>query len=475
MRLRDYQETAVADIEAAFKGNKRVLFVCGTGSGKTTIFSQVAADAVARGESVMVLAHRRELVEQADARLRRFGLATGLVIAGEEMTPEAPVQVASIQTLVRRFVKVKRPDIIIVDEAHRAVADSYAKVLEEYPDARVLGLTATPCRLDSRGLKGSFSALVEGPSIEDLIGRGFLMRPMVYSASIPDLTGVKMRGGDYASDQLADALARSTICGDAVREYRRLTPGRSAIAFCVNVLHAETTAAAFNAAGVRAEVLTGDTGKDERAGILARLRSGETKVITSVETLCEGVDVESLEVVLMMRPTRSLSLYLQMVGRVLRVFEGKTEAVVLDLSGNTLRHGLVEEVREWSLDGVKDDPKTRATNGDTLTTRLCKNCFGVHKSSPTCPLCGHDHGKDARVPVAKAGVLRKLKAEELEAAKKAQRAKHINEERACRSLEDFVNLGKSRGYRFAAGWAARRWEIRKGKQMRATAYSGWPA
>ncbi|TWI38244.1 DEAD/DEAH box helicase [Paracoccus sulfuroxidans] len=473
MKLRDYQQSAVSNIGVAFKTNKRALFVLPTGGGKTTIFSQVAADAVNDGESVLVLAHRRELIDQANERLKRFGLETGLVISGEEMTPDAPVQVASIQTLTRRFEKVGKPDLIIVDEAHRAVADSYARVLEEYPDARVLGLTATPCRLDGKGLKGSFSTIVEGPSIEDLISRGYLMRPIAYSASIPDLTGVKTRAGDYAADQLAEALERSTICGDAVSSYQRITPGRSGIAFCVSVKHAGLTADAFNAAGIQAEVLTGDTPKDERAGILARLRSGETKIVASIETLTEGFDFEGLEVVLLMRPTKSLALYLQMVGRVLRISDGKDEAIVLDLSGNTLRHGLVEEIREWSLDGVKDDQNARATNGDTLKTRLCKMCFGVHKAAPVCPLCGHTHEKDDRIPVAKAGELRRIKAEELEAAKRALSDRKKQEERECRSLEDFVKLGKSRGYKFASGWAAKRWELRQSR-VRATSYSGWP-
>lgn len=475
MRLRDYQFQAVADIEAAFESNKRALFVLPTGGGKTTIFSQVAKDAVAKGERVLVLAHRRELIEQAAARLKLFGLSVGLVLSGEEMTPEAPVQVASIQTLVRRFGHVKAPDLIIVDESHRAVADSYARVLKEYPDARVLGMTATPCRLDGKGLRESFSVIVEGPSVEDLIGRKFLMRPVVYSASIPDLTGIRTRGGDYAADELAAALERSTICGDAVREYKRLTPGKSAIAFCVNVRHAKATADAFNAAGMRAEVLTGETSKDERAGILSRLRSGETKVVASIETLTEGFDFEGLDVVLLMRPTKSLALYLQMVGRVLRVAAGKVRAVVLDLSGNTLRHGLVEEVRDWSLDGVKENAKTRATNGDMLTTRLCTQCFGVAKAGPVCPLCGHTHAKDARVPVAKAGALRLLEKAELEAAKRAKADKRKQEERDCRSLEDFVKLGRSRGYNFPAAWAAKRWSLRTSKQIRAVSYSGWPS
>ena len=296
---------------------------------------------------------------------------------------------------------------------------------------------------------------------------------IVYSASIPDLTGIKTRAGDYALDQLADALERSTICGDAVRSYQQFTPGRSAIAFCVNVKHAAATADAFNAAGISAEVLTGDAKTADRAAILGRLRSGETKVVVTVDVLTEGFDFEALETVLLLRPTKSLALYLQMCGRVLRVADGKAEAVVLDLSGNTLRHGLIEEPREWSLAGVEDKAQQRATNGDTLTVRLCKNCYGVHKAAPVCPLCGHEHGKDDRMPLVKSGELRRLAAEELAAAKAAAARQRKSEERDCRSLEDFVRLGRQRGYKFPAGWAAHRWAARRGN-TRALGANGWP-
>lgn len=474
MRLRDYQVKAIDDVKEVFERTQRALLVSPTGSGKTTCFSEIAKRAVGIGERVLVLAHRRELIQQADARLRLFGLDTGLVISDEKMNTDAPVQVASIQTLVRRLDKIPAPDLIIVDEAHRAVAASYAEIINAYPNARVLGFTATPCRLDGKGLKEAFGAIVEGPSVEHLIGLGHLMRPIVYSASIPDLTGVKMRGGDYASDALAAAMDRSTICGDAVKSYQRITPGRSAIAFCVSVLHAQRTADAFNAAGIPAEVLTGDTSNDDRTGILARLRSGETKIVASIETLTEGFDFEGLEVVILMRPTKSLALYLQMVGRVLRVAAGKDEAVVLDHSGNTLRHGLVEEPREWSLDGLKENDRTRATNGDTLTTRLCKQCFGVHKAAPVCPLCGHQHAKDERIPVAREGELRRIRAEEIAAAKAAAANKRKDEERACKTVEDFVRLGRARGYKFPAGWAQVRFAARKGNRQRAIGADGWP-
>lgn len=474
MRLREYQDRAVSDIEAAFKETRRVLLELPTGGGKTTIFSEIARRAVEAGERVFVLAHRRELIDQAAARLRRFGMKPGLIISGERITLDAQVQVGSIQTLIRRLHTFDAPDLIIVDEAHRAVAASYETILTHYPFARVLGLTATPCRLDGKGRKEAFGRLVEGPSIEDLIGLGFLMRPVVYSASIPDLTGIKTRAGDYAADQLAAALDRSTIFGDAVRSYSTLTSDRSAIAFCANVNHARKTADAFIAAGIPAEVLTGDAAPADRAAILARPRSGETKVCATVDVLTEGFDFEALEVVILLRPTKSMALYLQMCGRVLRVADGKAEAVVLDHSGNTLRHGLVEEAREWSLAGIEDKARMRATNGETLAVRCCAQCYGVHKAAPVCPLCWHTHEKDKRMPVLKAGELRRLAAEELAAAKAAAARKRKSEERDCRSLADFMRLGKQRGYKFPAAWAAHRVAARQGNKARAIAANGWP-
>ncbi|GLC63001.1 hypothetical protein PLESTB_001969900 [Pleodorina starrii] len=409
------------------------------------------------------------------ARLRIFGIEPGLIISGEKADLLARVQIGSVQTLIRRLHSYDAPELIIIDEAHRSVAKTYTDILTAYPFARVLGVTATPCRLDGKGLKEAFGCIVKGPSVETLIGSGYLMRPVIYSASIPDLTGVKSRGGDYAADQLAAALHRSDIYGDAVKSYTDITPGRSAIAFCVNVKHATATADAFNAAGISAEILTGEASTADRSGILGRLRSGETKIVCTVDVLTEGFDFEALEVVILLRPTKSQSLYLQMCGRVLRIAEGKAKAVILDHSGNALRHGLVEEDRDWSLDGIRDDTAKRSVDGEAMSVRLCKECFGVHKLSPVCPLCGHEHATDARIPVARAGELKLLAAEELEAAKKAAARKRKGEEKKARTLEDFVRLGRERGYRFPAAWAQHRYSARGGNRgAKVVGADGWP-
>lgn len=469
--LRDYQEKAVADVGAFFKkGGKAALCVLFTGGGKTSIASDIVSKETGR---VFVLAHRRELIEQAAARLRLFGVEPGIILAGEKPAPERRVQVGSVFTLIKRLAAYEAPDLIIIDEAHRGVANTYADILKAYPKARVLGLTATPCRLDGKGLKDAFQEIIMGPDAESLIERGYLMRPVVYSASVPDLAGVRTRAGDFAAEDLAAAIEKSNIVGDSVKSWQRYAPGRSTIAFCANVKHAEMTAAAFNAAGIMAEVLTGETAPAVRAATLARLRSGETKVLSTVDVLTEGFDFEGLECVIFLRPTKSLSLYLQMGGRVVRAAPGKPVPVILDHAGNTLRHGMLEEAREWSLEGQKVDRKKTTKDGESVSVRHCPVCFAVHLSAPVCPLCGHEHAKDVRVPLAKEGELKLLSKERLQKAREEAARKRKEEERGEKTLQDWIRIGEQRGYKNPRGWAFHRFKARSMKAALRTGYDGW--
>jgi len=374
--LRDYQRRAVDGLLAAL--DQRPILVAPTGGGKTTI----AAALVERlGVHTLWLAHRKELIEQAAKRLEAHGLACGIVMAGEPTMPLARVQVASVQTLVRR---AKPPaELIIIDECHHAAASGYRSILEACPNARVVGLTATPFRLDGRGLGELFGALVVAARTDELCDAGVLHRPKVWASQAPDLRGVRVLAGDYSLGALARRANTRALNADVVATWRQRAAGRRTVAFGVDVAHSRAIAAAFADAGVPAEHLDGATPREEREAMLKRLASGETLVISNCLVLTEGWDLPALECAIIARPTASLSLHLQMIGRVMRAADGKDGAIVLDHAGNHHVHGLVTRRLNYSLDGAK------VGHSEPLGLRRCRACgllFELHVFA--CPECG---------------------------------------------------------------------------------------
>ena len=280
--LRPYQDRAVAEIRAAFNhGARRVLFVLPTGGGKTTVFSYVTSAAAARGNRVCVLVHRQELVDQVSGSLTAMGVLHGIVAGGYPETT-APVQVASVASLVRRLDRTEPFDLLIPDEAHHAVAGSWKAVLDAMPRAFVLGVTATPERLDGRGLGDAFEVMVTGPSVAELTSDGFLVPAVVYAPPVGvDLSRVRTRGGDYASGELAEAMSDKAVVGNAIEHYARLCRGVPAVAFCAGVHHSRGVAERFNVAGFRAAHVDGETEKGERRRLIAALGSGDLDVLTN--------------------------------------------------------------------------------------------------------------------------------------------------------------------------------------------------
>ena len=361
--LRDYQ---VADIERLrgeyAKGCRAVLYQLATGGGKTVVFSHVVQGAVAKAKRVAVLAHRRELIRQASDKLTNLGVDHGIVAAGQDRDHGAQVLVASIQTIAARGPEaLGQLDFIVADEAHHATADTWAAFLASQPRAKLLGVTATPARTDGRGLGshcgGLFDSMICGPSVAELTRQGFLAPTKVY---IPnrriDTAGLRKVAGDWAA---GDAMAERAIVvtGDAIDHYRRLAAGKSAIAFCVTIAHAQQVAAAFAAAGYRSQCVHGSTPKDERDDAIAALGDGRLDVLTSCDLINEGLDVPSVGAAILLRPTGSLVLCSQQIGRGMRPKAGGEPLIVLDHAGNTLTHGLPDEDRVWTLDGVEKTPR----------------------------------------------------------------------------------------------------------------------
>jgi superfamily II DNA or RNA helicase len=384
--LRSYQIELLDNVRVKFAaGAQRVAMVAPTGAGKTRMFVSVVDGAMRRGRRCLVLAHRAELISQTDETLIDLGVPHGVIAPGYPATPE-PVQVASIQSLVRRLDQHDPFDLIVLDECHHATARTWRKVLDAMPDAKVLGVTATPERGDGAGLGDVFEEMVVGPDTAWLIGAGFLSPFTAYAPTrTPDLSKVATRAGDYAVDQLSDVMVQAVVLGSVIDAYQRHASGRRAIAFGVDVNHSEALAQRFREAGHAAVHLDGMTPSDERRRIIKALGTGEIKVVTNCGLISEGTDVPAVEAVLLARPTQSTGLYLQQVGRSLRVAPGKERAIVLDLVGNIGRHGLPDAPREWSLEAKARKQREAKPQGP----RSCEACSTINKPlAIRCDCCG---------------------------------------------------------------------------------------
>ena len=390
IQLRDYQESAVQAVRDSFRaGHKHTLLVSPTGSGKTVIFSYIAAGMAGNNKRILIVAHRRELLKQISAALKSVGVAHAVMAGGYRGVPTANVVVASVFTLVKRMKGIKPFDLIIGDEAHHFTAlSSWGKVVAGFPTARLLGVTATPERLDGKGMGQMFEDMVMGPTVAELTAQGFLSQAIVYAPSVPDLGGVGTRMGDYAQKQLEEAMDKSIITGSAVKHYAKHAPGKKAIAFCVGVKHAIEVAKDFREAGFAASHIDGGMDEAARDGVLQAFQDGRVQVLTSCDLVSEGFDLPAVEVAILLRPTKSVGLYLQQCGRAIRPHPDKERTIILDHAGNTARHGFIDDDRDWTLaDGFV---RKRGENDDKpQTVRTCTACFAMHKPSPVCPVCGN--------------------------------------------------------------------------------------
>lgn len=441
--LRPRQIKAIADIRAAYAaGHRRVLLCAPTGMGKTHTAAEIIRSAVERGRQVWFLAHLREILDDTAKRLRLAGISHGLIMAGMPEQPWKPVQVVSVQTAVRRQLQHK-PGLIIIDECHLAVAETYKKVIAAAGNPPLLGLSGSPVRLDGRGLGEMFDVLVPTCSTGTLIDEGLLAPIRYYAPSKPDLTGVHVRAGDYAQDELAAAVDRPSIIGDAVAHYRKYADRRPAVAFCVNVAHADHTAQAFCRAGYRAVAISGQSPKEDRDRALTGLRSGAIDVVCNAQLWVAGVDCPNIGCIILLRPTKSLTYYLQAVGRGLRICPEWSDVVVLDHAGCVFTHGLPQEEREWTLDA-----KPKRAGKQAPAVRECPECFACHEPSPVCPACGHVYQREAapRGPEERDGEL-------VEVDPAALRRERAREQAAAQTLEQLIEIGRRRGMKSPQGWA----------------------
>ena len=402
--LREYQVEVIDRIRAAIAaGHRRILLVVPTGGGKTVIAAAMIAGTVERGNRSLFLAHRRELITQCSGKLYANGVEHGVLLPGFPQRLGEAVQVASIWTAHARAIRASVIDlpeaqVVFVDEAHHATARTYRDLLGAYPEAVIVGITATPCRGDGRGLGDIFDFLIEGPTVPELIEGRFLVPTIVYAPARPDLAGVSVQRGDYVERQLAERMDKAELVGDIVTHWLRLSQRRPTVVFASSVGHSVHLRDEFRRSSVVAEHIDGTTPTDERDAILGRLASGAVEVVCNYGVLTEGWDSPVVSCAVLARPTKHHGLYRQMVGRILRPASGKIDALILDHAGAVFEHGFIEEPVLWTLSPSKraENPRQTArskSRAPALTT--CPECHAVRFEGQPCPVC---HWRPQRKP-----------------------------------------------------------------------------
>lgn len=501
MQLRDYQKAVVKGVSEAFQqGKQGVIMQMATGAGKTASAAYIVEKYSQTGRVVLWLVHREELLLQASMTFAKMGIQHQLIAADTTarkckvvqfkhlgkvfLCQKSVVYIASVQTLIRRLPQYANlnPAQIIADECHLSLNKTFRTIIGAWPEARLLGLTATPTREDkqqfSRDQGGLYDDMICGPQPYTLIEAGMLCD---YDLYIPPIRmkisqNIAMKGKDYDPNALDEDFKNSPdVYGDVIDHYRKLSHGKPAIGFCPTVERAREFTDRFCAAGYRAKLLEGGTDPAERYQTLEDLANGQVDVVMSVDILIEGTDVPLATTVLCLRKTKSLRIYLQSIGRVLRPHPLKEKAIILDFVGVSHIHGYPDDHREWSLNGeVKRRAKPKKEDDDGIARLItCPECFRAHEPAPACPKCGHEYtAKESREIVVVEGDLVKIerqavikKAEEDQIAKTVKRMEEVN----CKTLEDWITLAKQREYRFPIQWATKRYELRcKRKPIPAT-------
>lgn len=442
--LRSYQQAIIDELRERLRnGAKSVLVQGPTGMGKTVIAAFMMDSLRSKGFRAWFACHRRELIRQTSLSFSKFGIDHAFIAAGFPADPRQLIQIAGVQTLANRHERLEKPKVILWDECHHISAGSWSAIRRGQPEAIHIGLSATPERLDGQGLDEHFETMILGPTVRSLIDQGSLCPYRLFAPAGVDLSSVHTVAGDYNRGELSTAMDKPAITGDVVAHYQRLCSGKRAVAFCASIQHSEHVAQAFRDAGIPAAHVDGETEPSLRDLRMREFAEGKILVLTNVDIAGEGVDIPGIEAVILLRPTQSLSLHLQQVGRGLRPAPGKTEAIILDHAGNSGRHGLPDDDRTWTLQGRK---KRKKKSDDATPVRTCKRCFAaLNIAVKSCPFCGAPVEIQAREVEHRDGELEEVRRREGIIARKI-------EQRRAETLDELIALGRSRGYRRPELW-----------------------
>lgn len=431
MQLRAYQSDLVERVRKAWReGYRSPCIVLGCGGGKSCIVAEIARRTTENGKNVLFIVHRIELVDQIKKTFEEWGVDMSLCTIG------------MVQTITRHIDRVPPPALIITDENHHCLAASYMRIYKAFPHACKVGVTATPVRLNGDGLGDVNDRLIEGVSTKWLIENHYLAPYEYFSPSVADLTGLRTSHGEFVSADIAKLLVKKGVFGDVISCYKKLASGKKAICYCATVDHSQRMAEAFAEAGISAAHIDGTTPTAQREQIISGFRSGDIMILCNVDLISEGFDVPDCECAILLRPTKSLTLYIQQSMRCMRYKEGK-RAVIIDHVGNYARHGLPDEDRKWSLE--KKPHGTREKADEKEKCRQCPECFFTFsideaEDKKVCPNCGYVFPNPREVK-EEPGKLIKIESFKLA----------LSGPEKCRSYEELLTYAKERGYK--PGWA----------------------
>lgn len=433
IKLRDYQLELIDDVYNSLrKRNKRIMVVSPAGSGKTVTMSEIARRATSKKNRVLFVVHRIEIVQQA----RQTFIANDVDMNYCE--------VGMVQTISNKVKKdkVKKPTTILIDEAHHSLSKTYIDILDAFPDAVVLGFTATPTRLSNKGFTEVFTDLILGKSVKWLIENERLAPFKYYSVNLIDNEKLKHAStGDYKNDSIDKAM-KPTIYGDVAENYRKFADGKKTIIYTHNVESSKHVAEKFNQLGYAALQVDGKTPKDKRHEAMELFRKGEVKILVNAELYGEGVDVPDCQCVILLRPTESLTLFIQQTMRAMRYQPNKT-AIIIDHVGNYMRHGLPNTEHDWEVH-FKGRKKKRSKE-NTVMAKECPNCLGVvHAAQSVCPYCDYEW------PPPERGDYEVDESAELEEVGSSF-VLEMRKPEDCNSVEELYELARNLGYK--PGWA----------------------
>lgn len=447
-----HQEEAITQIENAWRdGVRSVCYQCPTGGGKTAVLRQIVDNHAHAKKVIYIIAHQRNLVNQLSREINDAGIQHGIIAAGSPYL-RYRCQVASLQTIIKRMERLPEPELIVIDEFHHAKSASYLALINRWPQALILGTTATPARLDGKPLSDVADRLILGPTMRELIDGGYLADYEYYAPQQIEAPQ-HMNHGDYRLDEVEALVDKKAIIGSAVEHYRRHANGLPAIASCASIAHAEHVAAGFRDAGYRAIAVHSRMAQADIEASLTGLRDGSVQIVTQCELLGEGIDIPGATVLIGLRHTASLTVYLQHVGRVLRRSNGKKHAIILDHVSNWSRHGLPDDPREWTLEG--------RSKRDTVAAdyKRCPDCFHiVAKVAKVCDFCGYlwtrADSPGLPLPEEAAGVLEAVRRPTIKLPwlQLIEQIRH-----RAHGLKDAEDIARSYGYSHRAGWSV--WKI----------------